>query len=362
MAPDCSRGPPLGLWVSSSALRHTVFLPKLHSRRSVDSHIVGLAPDAIWETGASALAARNPRKQCVTESVTSFFTEPADFAAALAKAGIHDLVITSCGRFRARLSWVALEALRLSAGEESLSRIAFVTVPDQMILFALPSGTRPAPLWGGIVTQADEIMTFGPGSRLHMRTGVDCRWATILVGTGDLARVGRALAGHAFAVPMGIRKCQAPRAAGRRLRGLHSAAVRAVEGGRAKFIDREAAHGLDQQIIEALVECLSRGSVAAEAASALRCQKIMVRFEALLEKRSIGDPRMAGIETALGVSPRVLRRCCLMHLGMSADSYLGLRAIPIAHVVRQDGTIGAPGAQDYAPADLGPRSWRRRGH
>ncbi len=282
----------------------------------------------------------------MAESVTSFFTEPADFAAALAKAGIGGLVITRHGQFRARLTWVALEALRLSAGEESLSRIAFVTVPDHMILVALPSGIRPAPIWGGMVIQADEIMTFGPGSRVHMRTGDDCRWATILVEARGFARYGRALAGDAFAAPVGIRKWRPPRAAGRRLRSLHAAAVRAVEGGHPRYIGREAAHGLDQEMIGALVECLSRGSIAAETAGMLRCQEIMAQFGALLEKRSVDDPRTAVIAAALGVSPRVLRRCCLMHLGMRADSYLTLRAIQIANLGPENETAGARDASE----------------
>lgn len=265
------------------------------------------------------------------ESVTSFFTEAADFATALAKADIYGLVVTGHGQFRARLTRMALEVLHLSAGEESLSRIAFVTVPDHLALVALPSGSRPSPIWGGMVIQADEIMAFGPGSRVHMRTCDDCRWATILVETRGLARYGRALADDAFAVPMGIQKWRPQRAASRRLRSLHAAAVRAVEGGHPRYIGREAAHGLDQEMISALVECLSRGSIAAETTGMFRSQEIMARFGALLEKRSADDPRVASIEAALGVSPRVLRSCCLMHLGMRAEGYLTLRAIQIAN-------------------------------
>jgi hypothetical protein len=277
----------------------------------------------------------------VPESVTSFFTEAVDFATALAKADIQGLVVTGHGQFRAQLTRITLEVLRLSAGEESLSRIAFVTVPDHMVLVALPSGSRPAPIWGGMGIQADEIMAFGPGSRVHMRTGDDCRWATILVEARGLARYGRALAGDAFAVPMGIRKWRPPRAAGRRLRSLHAAAVRAVEGGHPRYIGREAAHGLDQEMIGALAECLSRGSIAPETAGMLRCQEIMAQFGALLEKRSADYPRMADIEAALGVSPRVLGRCCRLHLGMRADGYLALRAIQIANFGPQSETVGA---------------------
>ena len=263
----------------------------------------------------------------MAESVTSFFTEPADFSDALTQAGLRGLLITGHGQFRARLTWVALEVLRLSAGEESLSRIAFATVPEHKVLVALRSGTHPSPIWGGMVIPTDEIVTFGPGSRVHMRTGSACRWATILAEARDLGRYGRSLVGDSFAVPTRIKRWRLPRAAGRLLRSLHAAAVREVERGHAQFMGREAAHGLDQQILSALVECLSRGSIVAEAAVTLRYQDIMVQFEAVLDERRAEYPRTTNISAALGVSPAVLRRCCQLHLGMSPGSYLSLRAI-----------------------------------
>jgi hypothetical protein len=194
----------------------------------------------------------------VPESVTSFFTEPTDFAVALANEGGGSLVITGHGRFRARLTRVALVHLRLLAGEESQSRIAFVTVPDHMILIVLQSGSHPAPIWGGIVMQAGEIITVGPGSCTYMRTDGACRWTTILVPVRDLAHYGDEMVGETFAVPDRIRQWRPPRAAGGALRHLHGAAIRAVESGHPELIGREAAHGLDQQIIDALVECLAR--------------------------------------------------------------------------------------------------------
>src|SRR5436853_188613 len=56
-----------------------------------------------------------------------------------------------------------LHRLRLSAGEEELSRIAFVAVPADAVLVALPIGSAPSPVWGGIEMRAEEIITLGPG-------------------------------------------------------------------------------------------------------------------------------------------------------------------------------------------------------
>ncbi len=197
------------------------------------------------------------------ESVTSFFTEPAEFASTLAKQGISNLVITGHGQFQARLTSIALHSLRLLAGEELLSRIAFITVPDDMILVVLQPGTGPASTWGGIVMQSRDIATLGAGFGTHVRTD-DGRWATILIPALELVRFGTAMVGHTFPVPVGIRRWRPPRVAGALLRRLHASAIHTVECGHPELIGREAAHGLDQQIIGALVECMSADSIMVE--------------------------------------------------------------------------------------------------
>lgn len=269
------------------------------------------------------------------ESVTSVFTEPADFAAAMAREGCRCLVITGQGQFRARLTWVALHSLRLAAGEEHLSRIAFVTVPDQMTLVALPSRTPPSPMWGGLAMQAGEIITLGPGSCAHMRTDGPCRWSTILVPVRELTRYGHALVGGTFAVPCGTQRWQTPRAAGRHLRHLHAAAIHAVEFRQGEFIGPEAAHGLDQQILGALIECLSAGSIAEETPVTCRCHDMMVRFEALLERQHDNNPPITEIAAELGVPQLVLRRDCQTHLGMSSASYVRLRRMQRVNPARR---------------------------
>jgi hypothetical protein len=165
----------------------------------------------------------------VPQSATSVFTEPEDFAAALPHGGSSRFVITGHGHFRARLTRVALGSLCLFAGEEHLSRIAFVTVPNAKILVALGGGAHPAPIWGGLALQTGEILTLGSGSRVHVRTDGRCRWSAILISVRDLARYGRGFVGDTFAVPVGIRLWHPPRTAGRQLRHLHAAAIRAVE-------------------------------------------------------------------------------------------------------------------------------------
>jgi hypothetical protein len=75
-------------------------------------------------------------------SITSVFAEPENFQAALRKEGVLSLLGTGHGEFRARLTQATLHDLRLAAGDERLSRVAFVAVPADTLSVSLPIGDR----------------------------------------------------------------------------------------------------------------------------------------------------------------------------------------------------------------------------
>jgi hypothetical protein len=245
-------------------------------------------------------------------SLTSVFGELEDFEAALREDGVLGMLITGPGRFRVRLTQITLHCLRLLAAEEHLPRIAFVAVPADAVLVLLPIGSRSSPLWGGIGVRAGEIMTLGPGLRVHARTDGPCRWGAIRLPAEHLARYGRALSGAELPVPQLVARWQPLPAARRELHQLHRAANRAVEIRSGLLADGEAAHGLEQQLINALVDCLSAGPLA-EDVSAHRRRDILARFEDLLEMQPF--LRVAEICVAIGVSDRMLRSCCEEQLG-----------------------------------------------
>jgi AraC-like DNA-binding protein len=257
-------------------------------------------------------------------SVTSVFSEPDDFRAALRADGVLSLLVTEPGQFRARLTQVTLQHLRLSAGDEQLSRIAFVAVPADMILVALPIGARPAPIWGGTAMQAGEVLTFGPGVRIHARTDEPCRWGVIRSPSEYLAQFGRAVSGTELLVRPTAR-WRPPRAALRQLRHLHQAAVHRVEVRSEVLADLETAHGLEQQLIHALVECLANGSAIEATRATIEHRDVAVRFEALLQAQREPSLRIAEIRNLLGVSVPALRTACEEQLGMGPAEYVRRR-------------------------------------
>jgi AraC-like DNA-binding protein len=267
-------------------------------------------------------------------SVMSLFSEADEFQAALRESGVLNLLVTGHGQFRARLTQVTLHHLRLSAGDERLPRIAFAAVPADALFVSLPAGDRPAPLWNGMEMQVSEIITLGPAQRVHSRTEGPCHWGAIQLPVAELAQYGEALSGAPFVVPP-VGRWRPPRAALRQLRHLYQAAIRTAEARSGVLADREAAHGLEQQMIHALLDSLSAEPVHEETVAAHRHRGILARFEDLLEAEP--PPSVAAIAAVLGVSLRMLRECCKKNLGIGPSRYRRLRGMQRAHrALRQE--------------------------
>jgi AraC-like DNA-binding protein len=270
----------------------------------------------------------------VPRSFTTVFGDPEDFQAALRAEGVVRCLVTGRGRFRARVTQILLHNLTLSVGEEELARIAFVAVPPGTVLVLLAIDAKPALVRSGIDMPGREIVTLGPGQRVHVRTAGPSRWAVIQMPDQDLLRYGRAVIGAEFAVPA-FARWRPPAAAERNLRQLHRAAVRLARARSETLTDGEAAHGLEQQLIDGLLECLSTAPTEEETTAARRHRDTVARFEDLLRAEPLLD--LTQIYTELGVPQRLLRVCCHDHLGMGPARYLRLCRMQQAyHVLRKD--------------------------
>jgi AraC-like DNA-binding protein len=281
-------------------------------------------------------------------SATSVFSDPDDFEAALRAEGFHGLWITGRGHFRARLTRVALHRLRLSTATEQLSRIAFIAVPADMVMMSFTIGTSTGPVYGGIEMRAGEMITLGPGQHVHTRTDGPCCWRAIWLPLKELAQYSSALTGAPFAVPSCIQCWRPLLTAGKDLRCLHEAATRMAEIHPQPLVDAEAAHGLEQQLIYAVVECMSAGSAGEGTAAARRHQDVVVGFERLLQAHRDRRVPVTELCAALGVSDRVLRSACAEHLGMSPTGYNHLRRMSLVHSALRHGNPNAASISEAA--------------
>jgi AraC-like DNA-binding protein len=264
------------------------------------------------------------------DCVTSTFSEPEDFEAAMRAEGCLSMLITARGRFQARLTRISLSEMRLSAAEEKLPRIAFIAVPSDTVLILFSIGKATAPVCGGIAINSGEFVALRPGTRCHARAGDTCRWGMISLQADQLIKYGAALTGAAFSLSHLAEHWRPRPLTGDNLRSLHAAAIRMAAKCPQTLRSTVAAHGLQQQLLHAVVECLSERSAAADIPADCRGQNIMIRFEQLIQSEQSKQASMADICEMLHVSDRHLRRLCAQHLAMSPRSYDRLRRMSLA--------------------------------
>src|SRR5215471_10042626 len=159
-------------------------------------------------------------------SISSAFSEPEEFETAMRPEGWLSMLVTARGQFRARLSQIALNEIHLLAAEEQLSRIAFVAVPEDLVMIVFPIGRAMAPVCGGLRIQVGELMTLWPGARFHTRIAGASHWGMIKLKAEWLGEYGIALTGTVLPIPQTLRRWRPPAAGLRELRGLHSTALR----------------------------------------------------------------------------------------------------------------------------------------
>ena len=190
-------------------------------------------------------------------SVTSVFSQTDDLRAAIGPECEFDFVLTRRGRFHARLTQVVLHRLRLTDLEENLPRIAFIRVPKDTILVALTVGNGDPQVWGGASIQVSDLVTLGPDQCVHARTDGPCRWGAIWFPLDHFDGCSLALTGNVLRLPTRPSVWRPPPSVGRELHRLHAAAMEAGRLRSAALVDPEAAHGLEQQLIHVLIECLA---------------------------------------------------------------------------------------------------------
>jgi AraC-like DNA-binding protein len=91
----------------------------------------------------------------------------------------------------------------------------------------------------------------------------------------------------------------------------------------------EAAHGLEQQLIQALFACLAHGEDQVPN-TVRRKAEVLARFERVVGDNPDKALYLPDVCAAVGVPGRTLRLYCTEHLGMSPKRYLDLRRMYLA--------------------------------
>ena len=196
-----------------------------------------------------------------------------------------------------------------------------------MVRVTLPPKPDASLIWDGIAARPAEIVTHSAGHRFHERTDGPSRWSTMFLSEVCLAHAAHSTRGVSFVLPPGERRWRPRPDELRCLVDLHADAIRATVMRPRLPVEKEAAHGLEQQLILALIECLVGETTDRPGETGRRRANLMIRFEDGLQSASPATRSVAAIASALAVSNAALRKCCRAQLGVTPGRYLHVRRL-----------------------------------
>jgi AraC-like DNA-binding protein len=262
----------------------------------------------------------------MTESGTATFTNPDDYQAAIGGASVS-LVLTGRGDFKARLTWLKLRHLHVFRGRENMPRIAYVSLSPARSFISFPLNCAPLPTWGGVELRPGDIVFHARGERTHQWTKGGSQWGLVSLPPRQLAVYGKALTEWELISPPVGRVLRPSPAAVAHLQRIHSKACRLAETKPEIIAHPEAARALEQELVHALVACLTADDAYGNLTTTRHHAEIMVRFEEALSARVGRQPSTPELCATIGVPERTLRICCTEFLGVSPGRYLRLRRL-----------------------------------
>jgi AraC-like DNA-binding protein len=266
----------------------------------------------------------------MSENGTATFADPDVYQAGIGGvsskgAGVH-FIVTGAGDFKARLTWLSLNRLRVLSGSENLPSIAFVSLPPERAVVVFPTSAAPF-IWSGLKLRFGDIVFHGRGERTHQWTPGEGKWGLISLPHEQLSACGLALTGSEMSVPTFRRVLRPSKIAASRLLRLHSDACRLAETRLELVANPEVVRSLELEFLHALVNCLTAEDAEDYSETRRHHAEIMVRFEDALAMLADRNLNMSALCVAIGVPERTLRMCCNEFLGTSPRRYFLLRRL-----------------------------------
>ena len=259
-------------------------------------------------------------------SASFAFSSPDEFGSKLSDLGM-ELLVNGPGRFRAQLSYVECDSIRLVLCREWLPRIARLALAADRVCLMFQTNAGPGARLGEFETGFGDVALLGSGHRCHMRTPGDFRWAAITFDPRHLPPAQRALISEQVRDPdtACIFKPTRPRL--RRLSRLLRRAIEAAETAAELLFTEGASKGLEVALADAAIACISGGN-ADQASPRYRQQtRLLNRFDDLFQDSWSPALEPSQVAAALGVPVQELRACCHEQLGMSPESFMRLRQL-----------------------------------
>jgi len=201
--------------------------------------------------------------------------------------------------------------------------------------------------------EATNLIRLGENDEAHQLSNGQASLGVMSLPVEDMASLG----GCDLSPPGDMLSVIPPPTAMARLQRLHAATAHLAETAPEIIANPDAARGLEQALLEAMVDCLGKGAVGEDSVAQRQHELIMRRFHRVLEEQPEQPSYITEICSAIGVSERTLQVCCQEQLGMGPKHYLLLRRLHLARralrAAAPDGTTVTDIATRYGFWHLG---------
>jgi AraC-like DNA-binding protein len=260
------------------------------------------------------------------------FAHPADFGEAVRAAQV-EVTIAGHGDYTARLTRIDLHRLWMQRLSDSLPHILHAAHEPKRAIVTFVAQPGQSLVTNGVMMPPGAIMRHSEAHDYHQRSSGAMTLAAMSLPIEDMASIGTAVAGCDLGPPHDALIVKPSPSAMAVLQRLHAAVGHLAETAPEIIAHPEAARGLEQALIEAMVGCLSSGDTIEDRSAQRRHKLIMQRFLEMIEEHRDQALYVPEICRTIGVTERTLRACCQEHLGMSPKHYLLRRRM---HFARRD--------------------------
>jgi AraC-like DNA-binding protein len=241
-----------------------------------------------------------------------------------------EVVVAARGTFDATITRLDLGGLWMQRGSECLPRtFRAVLSADRVMLWFLGGPQAHVTMLSSDIAH-DDLALLGPGEAACWRSHAPSEWASMSLPTDSFQEYGATLIGRDVMRQEFLQVLLPPSDALARLHRLHRATVDLAETAPDAVCHPEAVRGLRHHLIQAAFAAIGGGH---SQVSVREChlQRIMARFEALIEANPDRAMYMTEVCKAVGATERTFRTCCQDYLGMSPIRYLTLRRLHQVH-------------------------------
>jgi AraC-like DNA-binding protein len=236
----------------------------------------------------------------------------------------------------------------LQRSSDNLPRTAHSVNSKGLAIITFRTHPGPSLVRGGVKMQSTDIVRHAEDEAYFQRSSGSASFGAMSLPEEDMAAIGEAMAGLDLTPLRDAMLVTPPPCAMAKLQRLHAAAGHLAEEAPEIIVNPDAARGLEQALIQAMISCLVDGEVREDSVAQRHHEIVMRRFHRVVEENPEQPLYIPEICKAIRVSSRSLQACCQEHLGMGPKHYLLLRRMYLARRALREAATDATSVTDVA--------------